>query len=77
MNNFHSLMGISAAWNISAVVRLKHTIAAIKKRANTQIKEITSLLEPTGSWKVYRSTLDNVRGPAVPYLYFFPFFYIF
>ena len=63
-------MGIYAALEISAVVRLKHTFGALKKKSRLAMDEFTALFEGSSSWKAYREHLKtlNEASTAVPYL---------
>merc|ERR1712137_292902 len=68
MNNYHALMGILAALQISAVIRLKFTFANIKKKLNQSVKEMKVIFDSSSSWKNYRATLNESTGPTVPYI---------
>ena len=61
-------MGIYAAFEISAVVRLKFTFAGVKKKLRNFLEETRTLFDQSSSWKNYRETFKNVVPPAVPYL---------
>jgi hypothetical protein len=65
-------MGILAALSMSAVSRLKFTLAGVKKKLQSAVTEMKTIFEATGSWKNYRKLLQESVGPVVPYLYVHP-----
>ena len=62
-------MGIYAAFEISAVARLKHTFAGVKKKLRAFLDETRALFDQSSSWKNYREAFKAVGPPAVPYLF--------
>lgn len=67
-NNFHSLMGIFAAFEISAVARLKHTRNGVRRKLHRFLEELQHLFDQSSSWKSYRDTFKSIGPPAIPYL---------
>jgi len=61
-------MGIYAAFEISAVARLKHTFAGVKKKLRAFLDETRALFDQSSSWKNYRECFKTVGPPAIPYL---------
>jgi son of sevenless-like protein len=68
LNNFHSLVAISAGLNTASVHRLKNTKAKIDKRCVQKLADIGKEMEPTQSYKSYRERLA-VALPCLPYVY--------
>jgi len=68
LNNFSTLMSFLAAFNNSAVSRLKFTKQLIPKRAMDTLKELELTMSVDGSSKRYREALHNCNPPIIPYL---------
>eukprot|EP00011_Vannellida_sp_DIVA3-517-6-12_P012909 CAMPEP_0114606058 /NCGR_PEP_ID=MMETSP0168-20121206/1369_1 /TAXON_ID=95228 ORGANISM="Vannella sp., Strain DIVA3 517/6/12" /NCGR_SAMPLE_ID=MMETSP0168 /ASSEMBLY_ACC=CAM_ASM_000044 /LENGTH=1173 /DNA_ID=CAMNT_0001816917 /DNA_START=278 /DNA_END=3796 /DNA_ORIENTATION=- len=68
MNNYHSLMGIVAGTNVSAISRLKHTKDGLGKDAIKKMTALEQLMHPSGSFKHYRKHLSSSKYPIIPYL---------
>ena len=73
MNNFNSVMSISAALNCSSVSRLKHTFAELSPYALKGKKDLEELVSSDGNFKVLRqriAAIDPNTTPCIPYLGF-------
>jgi RasGEF domain/RasGEF N-terminal motif len=68
LNNFNGVMGIIAALNVSAVPRLKKTIALVDSKLIGDYKRIEDLMNPSSSYKQYRAALHSAEGPTIPYI---------
>ena len=71
MNNYNSLMSISAALNCSSVSRLKHTFAELSPYAAKGKKDIDDLVTSDGNFKILRQRIagiDPTTTPCIPYL---------
>eukprot|EP01113_Clastostelium_recurvatum_P031889 TRINITY_DN4032_c0_g1_i8.p1 TRINITY_DN4032_c0_g1~~TRINITY_DN4032_c0_g1_i8.p1 ORF type:complete len:1665 (+),score=458.48 TRINITY_DN4032_c0_g1_i8:252-5246(+) len=68
INNFNSLMGIVAGLSMAPINRLKNTLNSLERKPQEILEKLQVLLNPTSSFKNYRSDLHNVRGPCLPYL---------
>lgn len=71
MNNFNSLMSISAALNCSSVSRLKHTFAELPPNAAKGKKDIDELVTSDGNFKILRQRIADINPattPCIPYL---------
>lgn len=68
MNNYHSLMGIVAGTNVSAISRLKHTRDGLGKDLTKKMASLEQLMHPSGSFKHYRKHLASSKYPVIPYL---------
>lgn len=71
MNNFNSLMSISAALNCSSVSRLKHTFADLPPNVAKGKKDIEELVSSDGNFKILRQRIAAVNltnAPCIPYL---------
>jgi len=68
LNNFSTLMAFLAAFNNSAVNRLKFTRQLIPKKLTETLKELETLMSVEGSSKRYREALHNSNPPSIPYL---------
>lgn len=66
-------MGIFAAFEISAVVRLKFTFGGVKKKLQKFLEEVRAIFDQSSSWKNYRDVFKTVGPPAIPYLFVFFF----
>lgn len=64
-------MAMLAAFNTTAVNRLKTTFMGVKKKSMKVLKQLGELFDSSGSYKNYRAVLEKTQGPAVPYMYFF------
>jgi hypothetical protein len=65
-SNFNTLMGIVAGLNLSAIQRLKHTLALVDM---SEFKQLELLMDPTGSFKAYRQAFQDAKAPCLPYMY--------
>jgi len=68
LQDFSGLMAFSAAFNNSAVLRLKHTKGKLSKKANAAFEEFDKVLSMEGSYKAYRAALKACTPPCTPYI---------
>jgi hypothetical protein len=68
MNNFNSLMAVSAGLNLSPVHRLKKAWEALHPSSRQLWDDVQQLLAPQQSFKEYRAALRTVQPPCLPYL---------
>jgi len=68
LNNFSTLMSFLAAFNNSAVNRLKFTRQLISKKLTETLKELETTMSVEGSSKRYREALHSSNPPSIPYL---------
>ena len=61
-------MAFLAGINLACMFRLKFTFMAIGEDIASKLKELQELMDPTKSWKKYRTALKAAAFPAVPYL---------
>jgi len=69
-NNFSTLREVCAAFQSSAVWRLKATWAQVErdKKIAEEHQRIRALLEPRKNFKTYREALQKANPPCLPYL---------
>ncbi|EDV28166.1 uncharacterized protein TRIADDRAFT_20966, partial [Trichoplax adhaerens] len=63
MNNFNSYLAILSALDCASVRRLDW-----QKQFTTAIEELSSLIDNTMSFKIYRTALAEAKPPCIPYL---------
>jgi RasGEF domain/RasGEF N-terminal motif len=68
LNNFNAVMAFMSALNNSAVFRLKHTFAELKKPVFERFEYFARLFSSTQSFKSYRDTYVGAHPPAIPFL---------
>lgn len=68
LNNFNGVMAFLAGINLACMYRLTFTFMAIAEDISLKLKELQELMDPTKSWKKYRTALKKAAVPAVPYL---------
>jgi len=68
LNNFHILMAFISGLNNAAVSRLKYTKDKIPKNIFQIWTNLEMEMQFTGSFKLYRAALFQVKPPAIPYL---------
>jgi son of sevenless-like protein len=68
LQDFSSLMAFSAAFNNSAILRLKHTMGKLSKKTNAAFEEFDKVLSMEGSYKAYRTALKACTPPCTPYI---------
>jgi hypothetical protein len=67
LNNYNNVMDIYAGLNISCVYRLKKTWALLPVNAQIEWKEIETLMDPSGSFKLLRQEQYR-KLPCIPYI---------
>lgn len=68
MNNFNATMAILSGLNISAIYRLKFTVAELPKKDRQTLSFLMDKLSNKNAYKEYRSILKNANPPIIPYL---------
>ncbi|KAI8097128.1 ras guanine nucleotide exchange factor domain-containing protein [Halteromyces radiatus] len=70
LNNYNTLMAILAGVNNAAILRMKHTQVAIKKKkAFKRFQSLEKLMSSDRSYCSYRMALKaSTDGPCIPYL---------
>ncbi|KAJ2994047.1 hypothetical protein HDV02_001900 [Globomyces sp. JEL0801] len=68
LNNFNSTLAIVSGLNVVAVSRLKATWEIIDPKRQKQLTMIEEILSPSGNYKTYRNTIDelDVTKPCIP-----------
>jgi hypothetical protein len=68
LNNYNSLMAISAGINHTCVARLSQTMAAVPRKDLKALNRLDRLMSVKKNWKRYRDALAEATGPCIPYL---------
>jgi len=68
MQNFATCMGFIAGLNMSSVSRLSQTFDSFDENQRKTLQDLTTLLDPSSSFKNYREALRAAVGPCLPYL---------
>jgi len=68
IQNFHSLMAILGGLNHSAIIRLSKTKSYISKRYLKALESLDLLMSMKGNFNHYRSLLDTISPPCIPFL---------
>lgn len=71
LNNFNSLMAISAGINHTCVARLSQTMAQVPRKDLKTLNRLDRLMSVKKNWKRYRDALSEASGPCIPYLFVF------
>ena len=67
MNNFNGVAQITSALLSSPIARLKQTMGRVSKKHKAHLKELEELIDPSGSYKTYRATIDACSPPIIPF----------
>ncbi len=68
LNNFTGLMAVLAAFNVSAVFRLKNTVKEVSPVVRQSLTDMERIMSSTSSFKAYRDLIATCVPPAVPYV---------
>lgn len=68
LQNFTGLMAVLAAFNVSAVHRLKQTVKEVPPVAKQTLVDLERVMSSSSSFKAYRDLIGSVAPPAVPYV---------
>jgi len=69
LNNFSGVMAFLAGVNLACLFRLTFSFMAIGDESAQKLKELQELMDPSKSWKNYRTALKQAENkPTVPYL---------
>lgn len=68
LNNFFSMMAFVSGMNTSAVSRLQFTRNALGKKEKQKLDSLLALMQPEGSWAVYRRALSQAKPPICPFI---------
>ncbi|KAJ6250339.1 ras guanine nucleotide exchange factor i-related [Anaeramoeba flamelloides] len=68
LNNFHSLMSITAGLSASAVHRLSFTRNEVKDTVMDKFQTLQNIMISKDSYKNYRKELKNLKPPCVPFI---------
>lgn len=68
LNNFQILMAFISGLNVSAISRLKWTMAKLPKSSRKSLLHLEEVMSMQSSFKVYRELLVNAEPPGIPYL---------
>eukprot|EP01119_Soliformovum_irregulare_P012382 TRINITY_DN3213_c0_g1_i2.p1 TRINITY_DN3213_c0_g1~~TRINITY_DN3213_c0_g1_i2.p1 ORF type:complete len:528 (+),score=178.19 TRINITY_DN3213_c0_g1_i2:1761-3344(+) len=71
-NNFHGTYALTAGLSHPAVSRLDKTWAKVPKRIMTVFQSLLERFDMTFNYKNYRSYLNTVIPPGIPYIGLFP-----
>eukprot|EP00049_Salpingoeca_infusionum_P012036 m.213515 g.213515 ORF g.213515 m.213515 type:complete len:1075 (-) comp15085_c0_seq1:291-3515(-) len=67
LKNFNGTMAIIAAFQSSAVFRLKHTWAGVSSKRTTKLQDIKSQLSSDHNYSALRAVLQTIAPPCLPY----------
>jgi len=68
LNSFNACVEVLSALRRSSVYRLRRSWNYLSDRAWTVFEQLESLFEPDANYKNYRSVLEKVQPPCVPYI---------
>ncbi|XP_054858848.1 ras-specific guanine nucleotide-releasing factor 1 isoform X2 [Eublepharis macularius] len=68
LHNYNAVLEITAAFNRSAIFRLKKTWMKVSKQTKALIDKLQRLVSSEGRFKNLREALKNCDPPCVPYL---------
>ena len=68
LQNFDGIMGVVAGLTMSPVDRLSFSKLTLSEDLLNAFTELEETMQPTHSWKKYRSALQSCTTAAVPYL---------
>lgn len=69
MHNFMGVAYIIFGLSQASVSRLKFTLSGLSKSTKKTLGELQDLMDPTGSYKNYRTALANASPPVLPFVY--------
>lgn len=69
MHNFMGVAYIIFGLSQASVSRLKFTLGGLSKSTKKTLGELQDLMDPTGSYKNYRTALANASPPVLPFVY--------
>jgi len=69
LNNFNTLLAVSAGIGLSSIRRLKFTFSAIPTKFLDELKTYETRFQQKASYKIYRQHLRKATPPLIPYLY--------
>src|SRR3989338_4751682 len=67
LNNFNTMLEITAGLNMAPVRRLKKTWLAIPSKSTVDLEELERLMDHRQNYKTYRETIKNAPRPCLPY----------
>jgi len=67
LNNFNTLLEITAGLNLAAVRRLKKTWLSLSSKFALQLDELEGLMDHRRNYKNYRDVLNHCTRPVLPY----------
>merc|ERR1712137_1078826 len=67
LNNFNAVMEILAGLSLSPIHRLAKTWEGVAKKHVEIMNDLNALMNVTGNWGLYRSTLKQRNPPCIPY----------
>lgn len=68
LNNFNSMLAVLAAFNASAVHRLKYTSAGVPPQYMKALTEAEAVMNSAMAFAAYRAVISSCNPPCIPYL---------